>query len=81
MKREVKIGIFAVAMIGLAWAGIRFLSGFDIFGRNSDYYAANGTETVTCVGCVLTGDLNLINLDSEGQVVEDAISFNAKDIT
>ncbi len=40
MKREVKIGIFAVAMIGLAWAGIRFLSGFDIFGRNSDYYAA-----------------------------------------
>ena len=49
--------------------------------ENSDYYAANGTETVTCVGCVLTGDLNLINLDSEGQVVEDAISFNAKDIT
>lgn len=40
MKKEVKIGIFAVAMIGLAWAGIRFLSGFDIFGRNTDYYAA-----------------------------------------
>ena len=40
MKREVKIGIFAVAMIGLAWAGIRFLSGFDIFSRNAEYYAA-----------------------------------------
>ena len=40
MKKEVKIGIFAVAMIGLAWAGIRFLSGFDIFSRNAEYYAA-----------------------------------------
>lgn len=40
MKREVKIGIFAVAMILAAWAGIRFLKGFDIFGRNTVYYAA-----------------------------------------
>ena len=40
MKREVKIGIFAVAMIGVAWAGIRFLKGFDIFSRNVEYYAA-----------------------------------------
>jgi hypothetical protein len=48
--------------------------------EHSDYYADNGSETVTCVGCVLTGDLNLINLDSDGEVVDDAISFNAKDI-
>uniref|UniRef100_A0AAU8AYB1 Tail tube protein n=1 Tax=Dulem virus 37 TaxID=3145755 RepID=A0AAU8AYB1_9CAUD len=48
--------------------------------ENSDYYADNGSETVTCVGCVLTGDLNLINLDSGGEVVDDAISFNARDI-
>ncbi|MCD7805687.1 MAG: phage tail tube protein [Oscillospiraceae bacterium] len=48
--------------------------------ENSDYYAENGSETITCVGCVLTGDLNLINLDSGGEVVDDAISFNAKDI-
>ena len=40
MKREVKIGVFAVAMILAAWAGIRFLKGFDIFGRNTVYYAA-----------------------------------------
>lgn len=40
MKREVKIGVFAVAMILAAWAGIRFLKGFDIFGRNTIYYAA-----------------------------------------
>ncbi|MCD7774421.1 MAG: phage tail tube protein [Clostridiales bacterium] len=48
--------------------------------ENSDYYADNGSETVTCVGCVLTGDLNLINLDSDGEIVDDSISFNAKDI-
>lgn len=40
MKKEVKIGIFAVAMILCAWGGIRFLSGIDIFSRNVDYYAA-----------------------------------------
>ncbi len=38
MKREVKIGMFAVAMLLLAWAGIRFLSGLDIFSRNTEYY-------------------------------------------
>ena len=48
--------------------------------ENSDYYDENGSETVTCVGCVLTGDLNLINLDSDGEVVDDVIGFNAKDI-
>lgn len=39
MKREVKIGIFGVAMILLAWGGIRFLSGLDIFARNVEYVA------------------------------------------
>ena len=48
--------------------------------KNSDYYKQFGTNTVTCVGCVLTGDLPLTMLDSGGNVVEDAISFNAKDI-
>ena len=51
MKREVKIGIFAVVMLIAAWAGIRFLKGFDIFSRNSVYYAAydqiNGVQTAS----------------------------------
>ena len=47
---------------------------------NSDYYKTYGTNVVTCVGCVLTGDLPLTMLDSGGEVVEDSISFNAKDI-
>ncbi len=40
MKKEVRIGIFGVTMILCAWAGIRFLSGIDIFSRNVDYFAA-----------------------------------------
>lgn len=48
--------------------------------KNSDYYKKYGANTVTCVGCVLTGDLPLTMLDSGGDVVEDAISFNAKDV-
>ena len=51
MKREVKIGIFGVTMIIAAWAGIRFLKGFDIFSRNSVYYAAydqiNGVQNAS----------------------------------
>lgn len=48
--------------------------------ENSEFFANNGAETITCVGCVLTGDLNLINLDSGGNVVDDVIAFNIKDI-
>ena len=51
MKREIKIGIFGVTMIIAAWAGIRFLKGFDIFSRNSVYYAAydqiNGVQSAS----------------------------------
>ena len=48
---------------------------------NSDYYAAHGSDVVTCVGCVLTGDLPLTALDAEsGSVVDDVINFNIKDI-
>ena len=39
MKREVKIGIFAVVILVCAWAGIRFLSGLDVFSRSKVYYA------------------------------------------
>lgn len=48
--------------------------------ENSDYYESYGTNTVTAVGCVLTGDLPLTRLDSSGEVVDDNITFNAKDI-
>ena len=46
--------------------------------KNSDYYAKYGSNVVTCVGVVLTGDLPLTALDSGGEVVDDSINFNAK---
>lgn len=53
MKREVKIGVFAVAMICAAWIGIRFLQGLDVFSRNVEYYAAydqvNGVQSASPV--------------------------------
>lgn len=48
--------------------------------ENSDYYKAHGSNTVTVVGCVLTGDLPLTALDSGGEVVDDTLNFNGKDI-
>lgn len=39
MKKEVKIGIFTILMIVAAWAGVRFLSGIDLFSSSNTYYA------------------------------------------
>lgn len=38
MKKEVRIGIYSLIIFLGAWAGIRFLSGADIFGRTHTYY-------------------------------------------
>lgn len=39
MKREVKVGIFALAMLLVGWGVIRYLKGREIFGNSSTYYA------------------------------------------
>lgn len=46
----------------------------------SEYFANNGSDIVTVVGVVLTGDLSLLNLDADGQVLDDVMGFNAKAI-
>ena len=46
--------------------------------KNSDFYEKNKSETVTCIGCVPTGDMNLIDMDTEGDVVKESITFGAK---
>lgn len=46
--------------------------------KNSDFYTANKSEKVTCIGCVPTGDMNLIDMDTEGDVVKESITFGAK---
>lgn len=45
--------------------------------KQSDYYANNGKELVTCSGCVLTGDVSLLLFDADSDdVVTDEINFN-----
>lgn len=46
----------------------------------SDYYDTLGDERVTAMGVVLTGDIPLIELDTDGDVVKEEISFGAKRI-
>lgn len=48
--------------------------------QGSEFYAKNGSDTVTVVGCVPTGDLMLLSLDADGQVLDDSFGFNAKGI-
>lgn len=47
---------------------------------NSDYYDKYGNESVTLKGCVLTGDISLINLDAEGELWQDELEFGAHDM-
>ena len=69
MKREVKIGIFGVAMILLLWGGIRFLSGLDVFSRNAEYVAVydqvSGVQEASAVMMkgVKVGTVSAIVLD------------------
>ena len=53
MKKEVKIGIYAIVILLCAWAGIRFLSGVDVFGLHAGYYAryeqVNGVQNAAAV--------------------------------
>ena len=53
MRKEIKIGIYAVVILLAAWAGIRFLSGADIFGRNRTYVVryeqVNGLQNAAAV--------------------------------
>lgn len=49
--------------------------------KGSDYYAETGKEdTVTAVGCVLSGDFSLLDLDTNGDVLKDTINFNCFDV-
>ncbi|MBO5893096.1 MAG: MCE family protein [Alistipes sp.] len=39
MKREIKVGLFAVAVLILGWGVIKYLKGIDVFSKNNVYYA------------------------------------------
>ena len=69
MKKEVKIGLFAVAILLCSWAGVRFLSGMDVFSRSKVYYAnynaVNGVQIASPVMIrgVKVGQVSAITLD------------------
>lgn len=47
--------------------------------KDSDYYGNVGAEVVTAEGCVLDGEITLLELDASGDFVKDSIGFGAKD--
>lgn len=46
---------------------------------DSDYFKTNGSESATVTGVVITGEISLLDIDTEGEVVKDSIAFGAKD--
>ena len=82
MKKEVKIGIYAVVILLCAWAGIRFLSGLDVFGRTRNYTAhyeqVNGLQDAAAVviNGVKVGQVTGVALDVENGGVDVTISVN-----
>lgn len=48
--------------------------------KNSDYYEENGEEVVTAIGCVMTGEIPLLELDTDGEVVKESIECGAYDV-
>ena len=71
MKREVKIGLFAVAVLLAAWAAAKFLKGAEIFGNTNRYYAyyeqVGGIQTASHVLIygVKVGSVTRVELDED----------------
>lgn len=83
MRKEVKIGIYAIVIILAAWAGIRFLSGADIFGRNRTYTAhyeqVNGLQEAAAVVLrgVKIGQVTDIEINTEKGGVDVRMSVDS----
>ena len=82
MKKEVKIGIYAVVILLCAWAGIRFLSGLDVLGRSRTYIAhyeqVNGLQDAAAVviNGVKVGQVTGIELNKEQGGVDINLSVS-----
>ncbi len=48
--------------------------------ESSDYYKEYGGQTVTVTGCIPSGAIRLLELDANGDLVQDTINFTAKDV-
>lgn len=47
---------------------------------DSDYFDTNGSESVTVTGVVIDSEIALLDIDTDGEVVKDSISFGAKNV-
>ncbi len=69
MKKEVKVGLFTVAMLLIGWAVIRYLQGNGIFETNNTYYAVyeqvGGIRTASnvTINGVVVGTVTAVNLN------------------
>ena len=83
MRKEVKIGIYAVVILLCAWAGIRFLSGLDIFGRTHTYTAhyesVNGLQDAAQVVIrgVKVGQVTGVKINKENGGVDVTLSVSS----
>lgn len=49
--------------------------------KNSDYYEnMGGSDAITVIGVVPTGDITLLELDTDGEVMKESIKFGAYDM-
>ena len=82
MRKEVKIGIYSVVILLCAWAGIRFLSGLDVFGRTRNYTAhyeqVNGLQDAAAIviNGVKVGQVTGIELNKEQGGVDVNLSVS-----
>ncbi len=83
MKKEVKIGIYAVIILLGAWAGIRFLSGLDVLGRSRNYTAhyesVNGLQDAAAVviNGVKVGQVTGVEVNLEQGGVDVVLSVDS----
>lgn len=84
MRKEVKIGIYAVVILLGAWAGIRFLSGLDVFGRTRNYTAhyeqVGGLQDAAAVviNGVKVGQVTGVELNLEKGGVDVSLTVDKK---
>lgn len=83
MKKEVKIGIYAVIILLCAWAGIRFLSGIDVFGRTRTYTAhyesVSGLQDAAAIviNGVKVGQVTGVEVNQESGGVDVTLSVSS----
>lgn len=70
MKREVKVGIFAIGVLLVGWGVVRFLKGSEVFSSRNTYYAyyeqVSGIQTASnvVINGVTVGSVSSVTLDA-----------------